>query len=120
MKFDVPIQFSPIKSPVTIHLNIGYGVHCATMNDVIDKVCWQFGVPREHIFAHRKTARPVLARHVIMFICHEYLEMDHSEIAETLHFDRTASYYGVREMRGRIEVDLKLRKAVENIRDSLR
>lgn len=120
MKFDVPIRFAPVARPVTIHLNIGYGMSCQSINQAIDKVCWQFGVPRIWLLSRYRHARVALARQVLMFILHEVLDMTHSEIGAKLRRHHATSVYAVHEIQQKMDVEPKLRKAVATIRASLR
>ncbi len=92
-----------------------------TMDDVLQAVAEQLGVPLAEIRSKRRTRHIATARHVAMYLCRELVGASFPAIGEKLGGrDHSTVIHARRSIRSRLETDPELRSAVGAIERRLR
>lgn len=82
-----------------------------TPNTIIQVVCEQFDVREEDIFSKKKNAEIVTPRHIIMYLCRKYTDMNYINIADLLkRTDHSTVIHACKKM----ENDLASNKELKN------
>lgn len=75
----------------------------------------EFGVELTAVLGRTRRSDVSLARQVGMFVAREELGMDWADISRVLGRDRATIYHGVNRIRGVLDTDPAVRKAVDNL-----
>ena len=91
-----------------------------TYKDIIEKVAEVYDVTPADITSQKRNAEYVYPRHIVMYMCFEYLSMSYSSIAKMLDKkDHTSIIHGVKKIKNELESDEDLNSKIELIKKKL-